>query len=478
MTIDLALLDRVTQKVVQTPTGTVLRAYDGATVLNEIALSSDKLPGEINDIMQMQRTAIAHGIDSFVGSKVNPITGSVELSAAGVDALHSANTAVSGQNGRPYPSFTDASGEWTKYAVGTGTATEVSDPEYGRTLRITAGVAGAKYGIGRDMVIDAKSPIAFSFLAKRDANLSVLDVEIGYAQFGFTKMTKLNKGVSFLGAGEWQRIVFSLGEYETITGAPTAADMQDVRTIRFSITPTGGNTTVLDITDFRVHRATPGGVVGIFFDDGRLDTYTISYQEMRARNMVGAIAIEYQAVGNVDRCSQGMLNEMYAAGWDMCAHHTVGFTTLQDSEQVTHHRAMRDYLSANNFDRANHIFAYPGGLRNASTDKIARGYWQVSRAVSSMTVQGCAGAFDPVRPPHAYINSSTTLANAKGRIDRAKAYGGSIVFIFHSIVESGATAENWLRSDFVALLDYIASQGLPVVPISDIWTKQPRFTAF
>ena len=30
MTIDLALLDRVTQKVVQTPTGTVLCAYDGA----------------------------------------------------------------------------------------------------------------------------------------------------------------------------------------------------------------------------------------------------------------------------------------------------------------------------------------------------------------------------------------------------------------------------------------------------------------
>lgn len=79
MTIDLALLDRVTQKVVQTPTGTVLRAYDGATVLNEIALSSDKLPGEINDIMQMQRTAIAHGVDSFVGSKVDPITGRLGL---------------------------------------------------------------------------------------------------------------------------------------------------------------------------------------------------------------------------------------------------------------------------------------------------------------------------------------------------------------------------------------------------------------
>lgn len=80
MTIDLALLDRVTQRVVQTPTGTVLRAYDGATVLNEIALSSDKLPSEINDIMQMQRTAIAHGIDSFVGSKVNSLTGGNRIS--------------------------------------------------------------------------------------------------------------------------------------------------------------------------------------------------------------------------------------------------------------------------------------------------------------------------------------------------------------------------------------------------------------
>lgn len=421
---------------------------------------------------------VSGGSDSSPMQVTKTVTGVIEISAGGVDALHSANTGVSGQNGRPYPAFADASGEWTKYAVGTGTATEVSDSEYGRTLRITAGVVGTKYGIGRDMVIDATSPVAFSFLAKRDANLSVLDVEIGYAQFGFTKMTKLNKGVSTLGVGEWQCIVFSLGEYESITGSPTAADMQDVRTIRISVTPTGGNTTVLDIADFRVHRATPGGVVGILFDDGRLDTYSISYQEMRARNMVGAIAVEYQAVGNVDRCTQGMLNEMYDAGWDMCAHHTVGFTTLTDSEQVTHHRAMRDYLSANDFDRADHIFAYPGGLRNASTDKIARGYWQVSRAVGAMTVQGCAGAFDPVRPPHAYMQASTTLANAKGRIDRAKAYGGSIVFIFHSIVESNATAESWLKSDFTELLDYIVAQGMPVVPVSDIWTKRPRFTGF
>lgn len=81
MTIDLALLDRVTQKVVQTPTGTVLRAYDGATVLNEIALSSSKVPGEINDLMLLQRTAIAYGVDSFIGSKVNPVTGGVELFA-------------------------------------------------------------------------------------------------------------------------------------------------------------------------------------------------------------------------------------------------------------------------------------------------------------------------------------------------------------------------------------------------------------
>lgn len=418
------------------------------------------------------------GSEMPVMGRVNHLTGGIVLSAGDGDALASANTAISGQAGRPYPAFADAAGEWTKYVVGTGTATDVTDPEYGRTLRITAGVAGTKYGIGRDMVIDAKTPVAFSFLAKRDANLSVLDVEIGYAQFGFTKMSKLNKGVSNLSAGEWQRIVFSLAEYDSLTGAPTAAEMQDIRTIRFSVTPTAGNTTVLDVADFRVHRATPGGAVGIFFDDGRLDSYTIAYQEMRQRGMVGAIAIEYQAVGNSDRCTQAMLNEMYTAGWDMCAHHTASFSAMADADQITHHQGMRDYLAANNFARGNHIFVYPGGSRNASTDRIARGYWQVMRGVSAMTNHGAIGAFDPVRPPHVYIQSSTTLAFAKTRIDRAKSLGGSVVFVFHSIVESGASAESWLRSDFAELLDYISAQGVPVLPISDIWTKQPRFTGF
>ena len=81
--IDLNLLDRVVQKVESTPAGTFLRAYDGATVLNEVALSSSKVPGEINDLMLLQRTAIAYGVDSFIGSKVNPVTGGIKVSAAG-----------------------------------------------------------------------------------------------------------------------------------------------------------------------------------------------------------------------------------------------------------------------------------------------------------------------------------------------------------------------------------------------------------
>lgn len=75
--IDLNLLDRVVQKVESTQAGTFLRAYDGATVINEVELSSSKVPGEINDLMLLQRTAIAYGVDSFVGSKVNPLTGGI-----------------------------------------------------------------------------------------------------------------------------------------------------------------------------------------------------------------------------------------------------------------------------------------------------------------------------------------------------------------------------------------------------------------
>lgn len=84
--IDLNLLDRVVQKVESTPAGTFLRAYDGATVLNEVALSSSKVPGEINDLMLLQRTAIAYGVDSFIGSKVNTVTGGIgKCQAAGME---------------------------------------------------------------------------------------------------------------------------------------------------------------------------------------------------------------------------------------------------------------------------------------------------------------------------------------------------------------------------------------------------------
>ena len=99
--IDLNLLDRVVQKVESTSAGTFLRAYDGATVLNEVALSSSKVPGEINDLMLMQRTAIAYGVDSFVGSKVNPLTGMLEIFAGTDGVITFGTNAPNDADGKP-----------------------------------------------------------------------------------------------------------------------------------------------------------------------------------------------------------------------------------------------------------------------------------------------------------------------------------------------------------------------------------------
>ena len=66
------------------------------------------------------------------------------------------------------------------------------------------------------------------------------------------------------------------------------------------------------------------------------------------------------------------------------------------------------------------------------------------------------------------MNASVSLSVAKTWVDRAVANGGWPIFLFHTLVASGATGNDWLISDFNALMDYIAASGIPVDTVGNV----------
>lgn len=88
MSIDFAMMDRLTQKFEQAPNGkSYARTYDGATIVYEDEITgvvAGQVPGEINDVFAAQRHAVLLGGRQVV-SNTDPLTGGIEYSAGGFD---------------------------------------------------------------------------------------------------------------------------------------------------------------------------------------------------------------------------------------------------------------------------------------------------------------------------------------------------------------------------------------------------------
>lgn len=169
-------------------------------------------------------------------------------------------------------------------------------------------------------------------------------------------------------------------------------------------------------------------------------------------------------------CTLAQMQEMYAAGWEVYGHHTAKMTEFTEADQVVIHRGAKAFLSTNGFLRGDRIWVWPGGAHNATVEAIARRYWQTLRRVGTFTVMGTPHVYDPLDPPIEYVTASKSLAVMTDRIDRIAISGGHITFVFHNIGTTKVFAEDWLVSDFQALLNYIESKGVPVVPLSEVWT--------
>lgn len=366
------------------------------------------------------------------------------------------------------------------YQLGAGAVTLGNDPVAGDYVRLLATNPGAPFQAGRDMPLRLDEGKVISFLLRRnDANLAVFDLYAGYGRFNVTSPSgRWNKSTGAWDQDIWRRVVFHPKESDGGIGS-YIFDTNDFRSLAIRITPSAGSSTSIDIADIRIHDGVAApGQVSIMFDDARLDTFTVAYPLLAAKGYRAGVAVEHTTIGGSGpsgpgggaRCSMSQLQELYAAGWDMHGHHTSQMTFLSETDQVAVHRASKGFLSTNGFLRGDRIWVWPGGTRNATAEAIALRYWQTLRRVSAFTQMGTPHLYDPADPPLVYATVTHTLARMQDRIDRLAISGGHVTIVFHSLVSSVAATEDWLVSDFKALLDYIEVKGVKVVPASEVWT--------
>lgn len=321
---------------------------------------------------------------------------------------------------------------------------------------------------GRGLVFWVKA-INIASIASVAVNIANAD---GFNPGWFTSLPIAAGGKSPLTDGEWFPVFLTLGGAGVNNGSP---HRNPVTAVRVTLTGTnglpaptlklGGLGTFVDKS-----QRYPAGVVSLTFDDTWASHATLAAPKMAEHGFPGTEYLIYSRVGtagNLTASQLHMLREVY--GWEIGGHASndaahIDWTTQTAAwvdAELDAILAAQDALGIRSG-----TFAYPIGPFNSAIARQVEEKFRSARSTYGWT--------NSATYPHRYrmsayaITASVTLASAKTWVDRAVTNGGWPVFMFHNLVESAPTGNDWLVSDFNALMDHIAASGLPVATVGDV----------
>jgi len=265
----------------------------------------------------------------------------------------------------------------------------------------------------------------------------------------------------------WNFLEFNKDDFD-INNSPDWSSITELRVRALSLS---GETQSLIIDDLRYGYYSKPKVV-ITFDDGNESDYTKAFSYMQPLGLKGMCFVPGAKVGLTNQITLAQMQEMYADGWDMGNHSYthVDLTTLTSEEVVAELQNDIAYLESNGMPKGAKFLGVPFSAYNDSTmaDYATANITAARTGMNRLQNNVVADFYQLSRKE---IVATTSLATAKGYIDEVSAKSGVYLLNLHDIVDSSATATDWLTADFEALIDYIKAKQdegiLEVVTMSE-----------
>jgi hypothetical protein len=275
--------------------------------------------------------------------------------------------------------------------------------------------------------------------------------------------------------GEWMPVVLGFAD-AIAAGSPNRASLNLFR-LRSRAT-TGNAVTVhiggLGLTD--EPNAFPNGVISISCDD----SYLSQYVELRkALDVYGWGATAYTIVDRLGVAGFMTLAQLKDLeqnhNWEVAGHsytmanHAIGYGNMTDADCEADIRNLKKWLVDNNFRGADHL-AYPLGSFTPSTQAVMGKYFSTGRTVTNRLIETIRPS-DRMRLRSLSVTNTITLATAKAMVDKVVANKGWGILTFHELVTTPTLGAHWAIADMIALIDYIATKGVPVMPVGEVSSR-------
>ena len=279
---------------------------------------------------------------------------------------------------------------------------------------------------------------------------------------------------SFLGENRWNILTLS----ESHSTAEGLSDISRVDTIQIRVVDDGsGRPVTVWVNSLSLVAINDRPIVTFTFDDGFETDYDVARPALDKYHFPATAYVIPSMVGAPDRLNLTQLRDLQGLnGWDVASHSYShhNLTSIPSSEIENELLLSQQFLVRNGFQKAAAHFAYPyGEFDNGDLKRQVQQYYKTARTAE--------GAFETLPPSDPYrlraivVTNSTTPADVSEHVQRAIANGDWLILVFHRIVESEADEEfKYLAADFGAIVDDVASRGVDVMTISEVYDSKYR----
>jgi peptidoglycan/xylan/chitin deacetylase (PgdA/CDA1 family)/methionine-rich copper-binding protein CopC len=212
----------------------------------------------------------------------------------------------------------------------------------------------------------------------------------------------------------------------------------------------------------------------ITFDDGYKSTYSIAFQYMQSKGIVGTVYINGDSIDNPGSLSLSNILEMNLAGWCIGSHTYghVDLSKLTNQELYNELIANINFLNSIGIPNGAYHLAYPFGHYNPNVLDVMH---ELGIKTGRYTDPGFINnqylnELNLYELPTYGLGPGLPVSMVESWINEAINTNSTIIITIHDIIDSNPTDE-YLTSDFKLIIDYIASSGIRTITIDDFFEE-------
>jgi peptidoglycan/xylan/chitin deacetylase (PgdA/CDA1 family) len=282
----------------------------------------------------------------------------------------------------------------------------------------------------------------------------------------------MSADASFLRENQWNVLTLSPSQ-SGFLGSP---DISSVNSVQVRVVDNGlGSPVTVWLNSLSLVAKNGRAIVTFAFDDGYNSDYLRARPALDEYHFSGTSYIIASNVGAPGRLTLAQLKNLQELnGWDIASHsYSHSNLTLLSSSEIQNELSLsQQFLENNGLHSGSEHFAYPfGEFDNDDLKQLVPKYYKTARTDGG-GVETLPPS-DPYRLRVFVVDNSTSPAAVSERVQSAIINSDWLILVFHRIVAQGPVeGSEYLRADFEAIVDDVASRGVDVMTVSEVYESK------